>query len=80
MKETREYPNAPRIEASLLSAIITSPDSIYNCIQLLNSDCFYTQKYRIIWDAIIHMHTNGDMIDVPKLYIHLKDNNKIDLV
>jgi replicative DNA helicase len=80
MEKTREYPNAPRIEASLLSAIITSPDSIYNCIQLLNSDCFYTQKYRIIWDAIIHMHTNGDMIDVPKLYIHLKDNNKIDLV
>jgi replicative DNA helicase len=78
--ETREYPSAPRIEASLLSAIITSPDSIYNCIQLLNSDCFYTQKYRIIWDAIIQMHTNGDVIDIPKLYTHLKDNKKIDLV
>ena len=78
--ETREYPSAPRIEASLLSAIITSPDSIYNCIQLLNSDCFYTEKYRIIWDAIIKMHTNGDVIDIPKLYTHLKDNKKIDLV
>lgn len=80
MQITTEYPNAPKIEASILSAIITVPDSIYNCIQLLNSDCFYTEKYRIIWDCIIKMHKAGQIINIPKLFQHIKDINKIDLI
>ena len=78
--KTTEYPNSPKIEASILSAIITVPNSIYNCIQLLNSDCFYTEKYRIIWDCIIKMHKDGQIINIPKLFQHIKDINKIDLI
>ena len=78
MEKSMMHPNAPEIEAALVSAIITSPDNIYSCIQLLNSDCFYTNKYRVVWDALIDMHKNASVIDVPKLYQYLKDNNQLD--
>jgi replicative DNA helicase len=80
MEKSIMHPNAPEIEASLLSSIITSPDNIYNCIQLLNADCFYTSKHRVIWEALIAMHSVGSVIDIPKVFQYLKDNNKIEQV
>lgn len=74
--KTQEPPNAPEIEASILAAIMVIPANIYSCIQLLTSDCFYQNKHRIIWDAIVTLHEKGLIPDVIVLNQHLKDEQQ----
>ena len=78
MNVTKELPNAYEVEAALLSAILLSPDSIYNCIQLLNFDCFYNKNNQTIWNAIITIHSNRGVIDMVNVFNHLKSNNQIE--
>jgi replicative DNA helicase len=77
---TKEMPNAYEVEAALLSAILLTPDSIYNCIQILNYDCFYHKKNQIIWIAIITLHNNRGVIDMVNVFNYLKSNNQLDQV
>ena len=78
MNMTKELPNAYEVEAALLSAILLTPDSLYNCIQLLNFDCFYSKKNQTIWTAIITIHANRGVIDLVNVFNHLKSNNQIE--
>jgi replicative DNA helicase len=75
---TKQLPNAYEVEAALLSAILLTPDSIYNCIQLLNYDCFYNKKNQLIWNAIITIHSNNGIIDMVNVFNNLKSNNQIE--
>jgi len=78
MNMTKQLPNAYEVEAALLSAILLTPDSLYNCIQLLNYDCFYNKKNQLIWSAIITIHSNSGVIDMVNVFNHLKSNNQIE--
>lgn len=78
MNMTKQLPNAYEVEAALLSAILLTPDSIYNCIQLLNYDCFYNKKNQLIWNAIITIHSNNGIIDMVNVFNNLKSNNQIE--
>ena len=78
MNVTKELPNAYEVEAALLSSILLTPDSLYNCIQLLNFDCFYSKKNQTIWNAIITIHSNRGVIDMVNVFNHLKSNNQIE--
>jgi len=78
MNVTKELPNAYEVESALLSSILLTPDSLYNCIQLLNFDCFYSKKNQTIWNAIITIHSNRGVIDLVNVFNHLKSNNQIE--
>ena len=76
---TKELPNAPEVEASIVSSIIQAPNNIYNCIQLLSSECFYSKKYRAIWDEIVKLHTSHQKIDIIALTQNLTDSGNSEL-
>ena len=76
----QEMPNAKEVEAGILSAILTIPNNIFNCIQLLNDECFYQRKYQLIWIEIVKMHNEGDKIDMVTLTQRLSDNGKLDSI
>jgi len=74
----QELPNEPEVEARLLSAIIQSPASIYNCLSLLNAECFYTQKYKNLWELIIELHNKKESFDLVGIASGLKDKNQLE--
>ena len=80
MNVTKEMPNAYEVEAALLSSILLTPDSLYNCIQILNYNCFYHKKNQLIWNAIIYIHSNGGVIDMVNVFNYLKSNNQIEKI
>jgi replicative DNA helicase len=80
MNVTKEMPNAYEVEAALLSSILLTPDSLYNCIQILNYNCFYHKKNQLIWNAIIYIHSNGGVIDMVNVFNYLKSNNQIEQI
>lgn len=75
---TQELPNAKEVEASIISALLTVPNSIYNCLQLLNEDCFYHTKHRILWKAIIALHKKEEKIDIINVSEYLKERKQLE--
>ncbi len=76
----KEFPQAPEVEASIISSLLTVPNSIYNCLQLLNEDCFYNTKYRLLWSEIVQMHKEGEKIDVVSIYERIKDKKHLEQI
>jgi replicative DNA helicase len=78
--KSQELPNAHQVEASVISALLTVPNSIYNCIQLLNEDCFYQKKYKILWTEIVQMHKENVKIDIVHIVERIKAKNKLKYI
>jgi len=76
----KELPNAKEVECAIISAIILTPNSIYNCIQLLNEECFYYHNNRILWNTLLDIHKTGKVIDTVNVFEHLRSNNKLDQI
>ena len=76
----KDLPNAKEVECAIISAIILTPNSIYNCIQLLNEECFYYHKNKILWTTLLAIHKTGKIIDTVNVFEHLRSNNKLDQI
>jgi len=74
----QELPNAPEIEAALLSTILLVPHGLFNCIHLLTEDCFYTSKHQNIWNAIIEHHNKKLDIDLVTICNTLKNKKQLE--
>ena len=77
---TQEPPNAPELEAGIIAAIMATPNNIYSCIQLLTEGCFYQNKYRVLWVAIVDLHEKGLIPDSVVLMQYLMDKKLNDLI
>ena len=64
----KDLPNAREVECAIISAIILTPNSIYNCIQLLNEECFYYHKNKILWTTLLAIHKTGKTIDTVNVF------------
>lgn len=67
-------------EKALLGAIIISPESFYDIEDLINTNSFYAQKHRIIWDAIHALSEKKEPIDLVTLNEKLKASGDIDSI
>ena len=67
-------------EQALLGAILISPDSIYDILDIITEKSFYVEKHRIIWESIRQLSDKREPIDMISLNNKLKSNNNIEII
>jgi len=73
-------PQAVEIEKAILGAIIVEPESFLLVANILNSDCFYDHKNKLVYLALEQMHTRSENIDILSLSLELDRLGKLEEV
>ena len=67
-------------ERALLGAIIISPDSYHEIVDVVKEASFYVEKHKTIWNTIFELAERKDPVDIVSLNNKLKASGEIDLV
>ncbi|OGI83503.1 replicative DNA helicase [Candidatus Nomurabacteria bacterium RIFCSPLOWO2_01_FULL_36_10b] len=65
-------------EKALLGSILIRPLAIVDIVDMLNSEDFYIDKHRTIFDMMIDLYRKGEPIDTLSLSSRLKERNLLD--
>ena len=65
-------------ERALLGAIMIKPDTLHDIVDMIAPDSFYSEKHRLIYNAMLSLWGKNDPIDILSVTAKLKDNGKID--
>lgn len=79
-RNLRTPPRNLDAEKALLGAIILKPDVLHDIASVVYPESFYTEKHRLIFEALLQIFSNGDPIDVVTLVSKLRDTNNLDRV
>jgi replicative DNA helicase len=79
-KHLRVPPHNVDAEKALLGAIILKPDVMHDVSVTVFPESFYADKHRIIFEAIFHIFSKGNPIDIVSLTNKLKTENALDRV
>ncbi len=67
-------------EKALLGSIMLKPESIYDIMDVVVEDAFYSEKHRIIFASIMELFSKKDPVDMLTLSSKLKEKKQIDQV
>ena len=65
-------------EQALLGAILIRTDSLYEISDALQSEMFYAEKHRIIYEAMLDLHRKHEPIDLLTLAARLEERSHLD--
>ncbi|MEK7462275.1 MAG: replicative DNA helicase [Patescibacteria group bacterium] len=77
-RSLRKPPQNVEAEKALLGAIILKPDVMHDVSVTVFPESFYADKHRNIYQAISHIFSKGDPIDLISVVTKLKDMNALD--
>ncbi len=67
-------------ERALLGAILLRGDVLYELTDTFPKDAFYSEKHRIIYEAMLDLHTRREPIDLITLATRLEERGELDAV
>lgn len=73
-------PQDPSAEASVLAAMLNSPEVLQECLVEIDEDDFYIPSNRIIFSAMHHMFDHSQPVDPVSLADHLKSTGDLERV
>lgn len=79
-KSMRIPPQNLDAEKALLGALMLRKEAIYDIEDLVGPDTFYSEKHRIIFQAIIKLHTKSEPVDLLSLSTKLEELGQLDQV
>lgn len=79
-KELRIPPQNIDSEKALLGSLMLRPDGMYDVGDVVTRDSFYVDKHRIIFDAMLDLHTRHEPIDLLSVSARLKELIKFDSI
>ena len=77
-KELRIPPQNIDSEKALLGSLMLRPDGMYDVGDVVTRDSFYVDKHRIIFDAMLDLHTRHEPIDLLSVSARLKEIVKFE--
>jgi len=75
-----QLPHDEQAEAVVLSSIFLNPNIITNIVSSLKVDDFFTQKYRLIFEAINKLYNSNKPIEIGEIRDYLVKNDKFEQV
>ncbi len=73
-------PQSLEAERALLGAIIIKPDTIHDVVDIANGEIFYSNKHKIIWDALFELSNKNEPIDLLSLSNLLSEKAQLESV
>lgn len=67
-------------ERALLGSIMLKPDGIYDIVDIISEDVFYSEKHRIIYSTMMSLFQKGEPIDVLSLSAKLKEKKQMEKI
>ncbi len=74
----RVPPQDTETERALLGALMLNQNAMYEVADVVGVDSFYMGKHRIIYDAMLALHTKGEPIDVVTVSGKLKQRKELN--
>lgn len=68
-------PDTMTLECSLLNTLLIEKDKISSVMRMINTDMFSTDETKDIWDNLVDMFQEGEVIDLMTLYAQVKDKD-----
>jgi replicative DNA helicase len=76
---------APRVppqnidtEKALLGSVMLRPEGMYDVTDIVTRESFYVDKHRILFDAMLELHSRHEPIDLLSMSSRLKDAGKFE--
>ncbi|MEX1112727.1 MAG: replicative DNA helicase, partial [Candidatus Andersenbacteria bacterium] len=76
--DIRVPPHNIDAEESVLGSLLIDKDAIVKIADWLTAQDFYQSKHAKIYEAIIHLYTKGDAIDVVSVAARLKEQKRLE--
>ena len=78
MTKLKVSPNNIEAEQSVIWSIFIDKEALYSVIDLVNSNDFYDERHKEIWDTIIILNWSHTPIDLLTVSDNLKKKKKLD--
>ncbi|MDO8604860.1 MAG: replicative DNA helicase [bacterium] len=79
-RELRIPPQNIETEKALLGALMLRPEGMYDVGDLLKRESFYVDKHRMVFDAMLELHTRHEPIDLLSVSTRLKERGKFESI
>ena len=77
---TRIPPNNIDSERALLGSIMLRPEAIHEIMDIIRADAFYSEKHRIIFQAMSELFHKNEPIDLLTLSARLTEKNQTEQI
>lgn len=67
-------------EMALLGSILLRPDILYDIMDLIKNESFYSERHRSIYDLMLELFNKRQPVDLLSLSSKLKENNKLEVI
>ncbi|OIP65885.1 MAG: replicative DNA helicase [Candidatus Yonathbacteria bacterium CG10_big_fil_rev_8_21_14_0_10_43_136] len=78
--ELRIPPQNIETEKALLGSLMLRPDGMYDVADIVSRETFYVDKHRMLFDAMLELHTRHEPIDLLSVSTRLKERGKFDAI
>jgi len=75
--QINQLPNNLIAEQSILNILLNNPSLIKNTISILKSNAFYSEKNRLIYESLIELVENDQLINLTTVITKLQDNGSL---
>jgi replicative DNA helicase len=79
-KDLRIPPQSLEAEKALLGSIMMRTDMMHDVVDIVNERAFYSDRHRLIWLAMLELHSKANPIDLLSLSSRLKEKNALEQV
>lgn len=79
-RELRIPPQNIETEQALLGSLMLRPEGMYDISDMLSRESFYVDKHRMVFDAMLELHTRHEPIDLLSVSTRLKERGKFDSI
>ena len=67
-------------EKALLGSIMLKPEVVFDILDIISADCFYSEKHRLIFTAMMDLFSKKEPIDLLTLSSFLKEHNQLNQI
>src|SRR3989338_3641380 len=67
-------------EMALLGSIMLRPEALYDVVDIISLDSFYSEKHRIIFETMMELFTKREPIDLLSVSSRLKEKGWLDQI
>ena len=78
--ELRIPPQNIETEKALLGSLMLRPDGMYDVADMVTRETFYVDKHRMLFDAMLELHTRHEPIDLLSVSTRLKERGRFDAI